>query len=110
MCATRFFLLFYCGGIFILPRTILITAIVTKPTLQAFPWPEPRPEQPEPLSLSAIIVVVFRYWWFKSEPKRESGSGDQASGVDGRGLLERKDTVEPEPGNSDLKKKLPNKF
>ena len=108
MCATRFFLLFYCGGIFILPRTILITAIVTKPTLQAFPWPEPKPEQGFcPLSLSAIIVVVFRYWWFKSEPKRESGSGVQASGVDGRVLellLERKDTVEPEPGNSDLKK------
>ena len=96
--------------VFLIPRTILITAIVTKPTLQAFPWPEPKSEQGfRPLSLSAIIDLVFRYWWFKSEPKRESGSGDQASGVDDRAvLLERKDTVEPEPGNSDLKKKLPN--
>ena len=78
--------------------------------MQAFPWPEPKSEQGfRPLSLSAIIDLVLRYWWFKSEPKRESGSGDQASGVDDRAvLLERKDTVEPEPGNSDLKKKLPN--
>ena len=109
MCFNIFLLVFIRGHtyVFLIPRTILITAIVTKPTLQAFPWPEPKPEQPEPLSLSAIIVVVFRYWWFKSEPKRESGSGDQASGVDGRVLFERcerKDTVEPEPGNSDLKK------